>query len=82
MRTYELKSSDTYHTLSTQEVRDDLLVYVVHQSSRTLVVIACIDEELLAGVFINKWTDLRVEADVDMGYGYGKLFVVIPCQTP
>lgn len=70
MITWELKSWDTHHTLPSQEVRDDLLVYVVHQPSRTLVVIACIDEELLAGVFINKWTHLRTEEDEDIGYGY------------
>lgn len=68
-------SSDTHHTFSSQEVRDDFLVYVVHQPSRTLVVIACIDEELFAGVLINERTHLRAEADMDMGYGYPKLAV-------
>lgn len=48
----------THHALSSQEIRDDLLVYIVHQSPRTLVVVACIDEELLAGVFVDKWTHL------------------------
>lgn len=56
----------THHAVSPQEIRNDLLVYVVHQPSRTLVVVACIDEELLAGVFINEWTHLGAEADVDM----------------
>lgn len=56
--------SDTHHTLSSQEVRDDLLVDVVHQPPRTLVIIACIDQELLAGVFINEGTHLRTEAEV------------------
>lgn len=56
----------THHAVPPEEIRDDLLVYVVHQPSRTLVVIACIDEELLAGVFINEWTHLGAEADVDV----------------
>lgn len=68
-------SSDTHHTLSSQEVRDDLLIYIIHQPSRTLVVIACIDEELLAGVFINEWTHLMMEADEDIGYGHTKVVV-------
>lgn len=55
---HQLRCSDTHHALSSQEIRDDLLVYIVHQPSRTLVVIACIDEELLAGVFVDKWTHL------------------------
>lgn len=62
-----MKSSDTHHTLPSQEVRDDLLVYVVHEPSRTLIVIACIDEELLAGVFINKRTHLGANVDVSHG---------------
>lgn len=68
-------SSDTHHTFSSQEVWDDFLVYVVHQPSRTLVVIACIDEELLAGVLINERTHLSAETDVDICYGYPKLVV-------
>lgn len=56
----------THHAIPPKEIRDDLLVYVVHQPSRTLVVIACIDEEFLAGVFINEWTHLGAEADVDV----------------
>ena len=68
-------SSDTHHTLSSQEVRDDLLIYIIHEPSRTLVVIACIDEELLAGVFINEWAHLRVEAVGDIGYGHTKVVV-------
>lgn len=55
----QLRCPHTHHALPPQEIRDDLLVYVVHQPSRTLVVIACIDEELLAGVFVDKWTHLR-----------------------
>ena len=54
----QLRCSDTHHALPAQEIRDDLLVYIVQQASRTLVVIACVDEELLAGVFVNKWTHL------------------------
>lgn len=68
-------SSDTHHTLSSQEVRDDLLIYIIHEPSRTLVVIACIDEELLAGVFINEWTHLMMEEDEDIGYGHTKVVV-------
>lgn len=57
--TFISSGSDTHHTLSSQEVRDDLLVDVVHQTSRTLVVVAGVDEELLAGVFIDERTHLR-----------------------
>lgn len=55
---HQLRCAEPHHTLSSQEVRDDLLVYIVHQASRTLVVIACINEELLACVFVDKWAHL------------------------
>lgn len=61
----EFKSySDSHHALSSQEIRNDFLVYVVHETSSTLIVIACVDQELLAGVFINKWAHLREKADI------------------
>lgn len=68
--------SDTHHTLSPQEVRDDLFVDVVHQTSGTLVVIACINQELLAGVFINEWTHLRTEAEANMSHERIKVVVL------
>lgn len=64
---------DAHHTLPGQKVRDDLLVDVVHEPPRALVVIACIYEELLAGVLVNERTHLRTEADVDIFCGRSKL---------
>lgn len=53
------KHSHTHHTLSSEEIRNDLLVYVVHQTSRTLIVVACVDQELLAGVFVDERAHLE-----------------------
>ncbi len=45
--------------LTPHEFYDALNKMQNNKPSRTLVVIPCIDEELLAGVFIDKWTHLR-----------------------
>jgi hypothetical protein len=50
---------DAYHALPTQEIRNDLLVDVIQQASRTLVVISCINEEFPPGVVINERTNLK-----------------------
>lgn len=48
----------SHHAVSSQKIRDDLLVYVVHQASGTLVVVAGVDEKLLAGIFVDERTHL------------------------
>lgn len=48
----------TYHALSAQEIWNYLLINVIQQASRTLVVVARIDEELSSGVVINERTNL------------------------
>lgn len=53
------ESCSTDHAVSSQEIRNDLLIYVVNQASRALVVVAGIDEELLAGVLVNEWAHLQ-----------------------
>lgn len=52
-------SSQTHHALSSQEVRDHVLVQVVHQAARALVIAAAVDEELPPGVLIDEGADLR-----------------------
>lgn len=52
-----------HHALSSQKVWDDFFVNVVHETPRTLVVIASIDQELLSGVFINEGAHLREEGE-------------------
>lgn len=49
----------THHTLSSQEVRDDLLVYVVQQAAGALVVITSVDQELLTGVLVDERAHLN-----------------------
>lgn len=49
----------THHTLSSQEVRDDLLVYVVQQAAGALVVISSVDQELLTGVLVDERAHLN-----------------------
>lgn len=48
----------TYHTFSTEEIGNNFFVDVIQQPTRTLVVIACINQEFLSRVVINKWTNL------------------------
>lgn len=53
----------SHHAVPSQEVRDDLSVNVIHQAPRTLVIIASINKELLAGVLIDEGTDLETGND-------------------
>lgn len=48
-----------HHAIPSQEVGEDFFVYVVHQSSWTLVVVSGINEELLAGVLVNQRAHLE-----------------------
>ena len=47
----------TYECISSKEVRDVLVFDVVHQPAIALVVLPPVDEELIARVLVNEWTD-------------------------
>ena len=56
----------SHHAISSQEVRDDLSVNVVHQASWTLVVISSINKKLLASVLINQGADLESKTQTSL----------------
>lgn len=64
-RCISCQEATAHHAVPSQEIRDDVSLDVVHQSSGALVVVPSVNQELFTGVLVDQRADLEPPKQVD-----------------